>query len=48
MHIPAKWVYEDFFKKVKTSGVMFNQLKAEEALEDTFAGIGQVQRYAKN
>ena len=44
LHIPAKRVYDEFFKHIRSKGVMFNQLKAEEALEDTFVGIGQIRR----
>ena len=39
--IPAKWVYDEFFKTLKNKKVFFNQLKAEEALEYEFTrGIG--------
>lgn len=33
--IPAKWMYEDFFRRLKSRGenFLFNQLKAEEAYE---------------
>lgn len=48
LHIPAKRVYDEFFKYVKSKGVMFNQLKAEEALEDTFVGIGQIRRTSQS
>lgn len=36
MHIPAKWVYDEFFKLIKDSGAMFNRLKAESTLEYIF------------
>ena len=35
-YIPSKWVYDQFFKLLKDSNVLFNQLKAEEALEYEF------------
>ena len=34
--IPAKRVYDEFFKYVKSNGIMFNQLKAEQAVEEVF------------
>ena len=37
-HILPKWVYEQFFKRLKAKGknFLFNQVKAEAALENIF------------
>lgn len=36
LFVPAKFVYDEFFAKVRESGMMFNRLKAESALEYIF------------
>jgi hypothetical protein len=37
LFVPAKFVYDEFFAKVRESGMMFNRLKAESALEYIYA-----------